>query len=98
MSDCDFSDWAPKDGVCIGVAGTQIDCDDTCPQPDPYQCGGMETMKRDMVVAPNEYGMVCPPFERLKKCKQIKCPVECVMPQRIGWSKCPKQCETCLAE
>merc|ERR1719433_706060 len=42
MSDCDFTDWYPKDGVCIGIAGKPIDCDDSCPQPDPYKCGGLE--------------------------------------------------------
>merc|ERR1719210_1637740 len=31
MSDCDFSDWTPKDGRCIGIYGHAIDCDDTCP-------------------------------------------------------------------
>merc|ERR1719210_565652 len=93
ISDCDFSDWAPKDGKCIGVTGLTIDCDDTCPQPDPYKCGGLETMKHDMVVAPNTYGMICPPFERKKKCNQFKCPVDCVESEWSGWSKCTKECE-----
>jgi hypothetical protein len=93
ISDCDFTDWYPKDGICIGVAGTPIECDDTCPQPDPYACGGLETMKRDVVVSPNEYGMACPQLERIKKCKQIKCPVDCVESEWSGWSKCTKDCE-----
>merc|ERR1719382_214099 len=93
MSDCDFTDWYPKDGVCIGIAGTAIDCDDTCPQPDPYKCGGLETMVRDVVVAPNEYGMICPTLERIKKCNQFKCPVDCVESEWSGWSKCSKDCE-----
>jgi hypothetical protein len=92
MSDCDFTDWYPKDGVCIGEKGTAISCDDTCPQADPYACGGIEDMVRDMVVAPNEYGMICPPFNRVKKCKQIKCPVDCVESEWSGWSKCTKEC------
>merc|ERR1719216_701560 len=50
-------------------------------------------MKRDMVVAPNEFGMICPQFERPKKCKQIKCPVDCVESEWSGWSKCTKECE-----
>merc|ERR1719324_67550 len=93
ISDCDFTDWYPKDGICIGVAGTPITCDDTCPQPDPYACGGLETMKRDVVVSPNEYGMRCPTLARQKKCKQIKCPVDCVESEWSGWSKCSKECE-----
>jgi hypothetical protein len=93
MSDCDFTDWYPKDGICIGVTGAPITCDDTCPQADPYACGGLETMKRDVVVAPNEYGMICPQLERIKKCKQIKCPVDCVESEWSGWSKCSKECE-----
>jgi hypothetical protein len=94
ISDCDFTDWYPKDGVCIGVTGAAIDCDDTCPQADPYACGGLETMVRDVVVSPNEYGMICPPLERVKKCNQFKCPVDCVESEWSGWSKCSKECES----
>jgi hypothetical protein len=94
MSDCDFTDWYPKDGICIGVTGTEIECDDTCPQADPYACGGLEHMVRDVVVSPNEYGMECPQLERLKKCNQFKCPVDCVESEWSGWSKCSKDCES----
>jgi hypothetical protein len=94
MSDCDFTDWYPKDGVCIGITGLAIECDDTCPQEDPYKCGGLETMVRDVVVSPNEYGMICPQLERLKKCNQFKCPVDCVESEWSGWSKCSKECES----
>lgn len=93
MSDCDFSDWASKTGECMGDAGVPILCDDTCPRKDPYKCGGSETMKRDVVVIPNEHGMKCPPLERQKKCGQKKCPVDCVMSAWSGWSKCTKDCE-----
>jgi hypothetical protein len=94
MSDCDFTDWYPKDGICIGITGQAIDCDDTCPQADPYKCGGLETMVRDVVVSPNEYGMECPQLERIKKCNQYKCPVDCVESEWSGWSKCSKDCES----
>jgi len=93
MSDCDFTDWYPRDGRCFGITGAAIDCDDTCPQADPYQCGGLETMARDIVVAPNAAGMSCPPLERVKKCKQFKCPVDCVESEWSGWSRCTKDCE-----
>jgi hypothetical protein len=94
MSDCDFTDWYPKDGNCHAPSGQLIECDDTCPQPDPYACGGLETMVRDVVVSPNEYGMICPTLNRQKKCKQIKCPVNCVESEWSGWSKCTKECES----
>merc|ERR1719181_2320791 len=93
MSDCDFTDWYPRDGQCHAPNGELIECDDTCPQPDPYACGGLETMVRDVVVSPNEYGMVCPALARQKKCKQIKCPIDCVESEWSGWSKCTKECE-----
>jgi uncharacterized protein YegL len=94
ISDCDFTDWYPRDGICIAPNGATIECDDTCPQPDPYACGGLETMVRDIVVSPNEYGMVCPVQSRQKKCKQFKCPVNCVESEWSGWSKCSKECES----
>merc|ERR1719262_167648 len=94
FSDCDFSDWVSKSGECIDPTGSAILCDDSCPRDDPYKCGGSETMKRDIVVLPDQYGMQCPQLEREKKCGQKKCPVDCLMPQWSGWSKCSKDCES----
>ena len=51
-------------------------------------------MKRDIVVLPDLYGMKCPALEREKKCGQKKCPVDCLMSQWSGWSKCTKDCES----
>merc|ERR1719461_875632 len=93
FSDCDFSDWASKTGQCVSPTGTFILCDDSCPRNDPYKCGGSETMKRDVVVLPDDYGMKCPQLEREKKCGQRKCPVDCLMSTWSGWSKCTKDCE-----
>jgi hypothetical protein len=98
FSDCDFSDWVSKTGECIAPNGNAILCDDTCPRADPYKCGGYETMKRDVVVSPDDYGMKCPPLERQKKCGQRKCPVDCLMSQWSGWSKCTKDCESGVEE
>jgi len=94
FSDCDFSDWASKTGECIAPTGNAILCDDSCPRNDPYKCGGSETMKRDVVVLPDDYGMKCPQLEREKKCGQKKCPVDCLMSEWSGWSKCTKDCES----
>jgi hypothetical protein len=94
FSDCDFSDWVSKTGECIDPEGKSILCDDSCPRDDPYKCGGSETMKRDIVVLPDTYGMKCPQLEREKKCGQRKCPVDCLMSQWSGWTKCTKDCES----
>jgi len=94
FSDCDFSDWHSKTGECIAPNGNAILCDDTCPRADPYKCGGSETMKRDVVVLPDDAGMACPKLEREKKCGQKKCPVDCLMSQWSGYSKCTKECES----
>jgi len=94
FSDCDFSDWVSKNGQCIDPTGTAILCDDSCPKNDPYKCGGSETMKRDVVVLPDQYGMKCPQLEREKKCGQKKCFVDCLMSEWSGFSKCTKDCES----
>merc|ERR1719237_1520294 len=93
LSDCDISDWVSKTGECIAPTGNAILCDDTCPRADPYKCGGSETMKRDVVVLPDDADMACPKLEREKKCGQKKCPVDCLMSSWSGWSKCTKDCE-----
>jgi len=94
ISDCDTSDWESKTGECYNPSGVSILCDDTCPQEDPYKCGGKEVMKREVVTIPNSYGMKCPPLERKKRCAQKKCPVDCLMSQWSGFSKCTKECES----
>lgn len=91
VDDCDVSDWVSKTGECFRN-GNVITCDDSCPRPDPFRCGGTETMKRDVVVIPNKYGIKCPPLEKTKKCGQKKCEVDCQMSQWSGWSACSKDC------
>merc|ERR1719197_781358 len=49
ITDCDVSDWVP--GQC------SVSCDDSCPDPlNPYACGGWQSLDRDVVVKPNEFG------------------------------------------
>jgi hypothetical protein len=85
ISDCDVADWIASE--------CSKDCDDSCPQQDPYACGGWQSLAREVVVAPNQFGLLCPPLASKKKCNQFKCPVDCALSEWGGWSKCTKDCE-----
>merc|ERR1719375_2992659 len=86
ITDCGVSAWTP--GEC------SVPCDDGCPVKDnAYACGGWQTLVRTVVVAGNQYGLKCPELTRKRKCKQIKCPVDCVMSMWSKYSKCTKECE-----
>jgi hypothetical protein len=85
ISDCDVGDWVASE--CT------MDCDDSCPQEDPYACGGWQDLTREVVVSPNSFGLMCPALLMKKKCNQMKCPVDCVLSEWSGWSKCTKDCE-----
>merc|ERR1719453_2675039 len=86
ITDCGVSAWIP--GEC------SVPCDDGCPvKSNPYACGGWQTLVRTIVVANNQYGLKCPQLTRKRKCKQIKCPVDCVMSMWSKYSKCTKECE-----
>jgi hypothetical protein len=85
IDDCDVGDFIP--GPC------SVPCDDTCPQDDPYACGGFTTLTREVVVSPNEFGTKCPVLEMQAKCNQVKCPINCKMSRWSSWSKCTKDCE-----
>jgi len=85
ISDCDISDWVP--GPC------SVPCDDNCPMDDPYACGGFQALNREILVSPNEFGIRCPALTMQRKCQQIRCPVDCLMSEWSGFSKCTKDCE-----
>jgi len=83
--DCDVSDWR-DDGKC------SVDCDDSCPDADPYKCGGMKPIARTLLQEPNEFGFKCPIMESNMKCNQKKCPVDCKVSDWSGFSACSKEC------
>jgi hypothetical protein len=84
--DCGVAAWIP--GEC------SVPCDDKCPnKKDPYACGGMQTLTREVVTKNNEFGLECPLLSRKRKCNQVKCPVNCKQSRWSGWSKCSKDCE-----
>merc|ERR1719316_402813 len=69
ITDCGLSAWIP--GEC------SVPCDDTCgrDKTNPFACGGIQTLSREIVVAPNEFGYACATLKRERKCNQVKCPV-----------------------
>lgn len=82
--DCDVGQWVPE--PC------SMSCDNTCPQADPYACGGFQKLSREVLVSPNEFGVKCPVVLMQRKCNQVKCPVDCVLSMWSGWGTCTKEC------
>lgn len=65
------------DDTCPQIYGSyEITDPDAAPSynvHDPLECGGLETMVRQVMVPPNEYGMACPQLTREKRCAQFTC-------------------------
>merc|ERR1719456_189011 len=69
-----------------------MSCDDKCPNKvDPFACGGWQMLRRQVIIANNEYGLKCPYLETKRKCQQIKCPVDCVMSKWSSYSQCTRE-------
>jgi hypothetical protein len=92
ISDCDVTDWVGD--RCEDSQGNDLECDNSCPQPNPFDCGGIQTITRDIVVAPNDFGLKCPELTRQRKCHQYKCPVNCALSDWSGWGKCSAECNS----
>eukprot|EP00419_Tripos_fusus_P054381 CAMPEP_0172812372 /NCGR_PEP_ID=MMETSP1075-20121228/10002_1 /TAXON_ID=2916 /ORGANISM="Ceratium fusus, Strain PA161109" /LENGTH=996 /DNA_ID=CAMNT_0013651925 /DNA_START=90 /DNA_END=3080 /DNA_ORIENTATION=+ len=84
--DCEVSDWESNE--------CSKPCDDSCSSgSNPHKCGGWQELTREPVVEGNAFGLRCPPLKRRRRCNQKKCPVDCVMSEWSGFSKCTRQCE-----
>jgi len=88
MQDCDVAEWVP--GQC------SVSCDDKCDPDATYlqnlECGGKQTMNREVVVKNNDCGYQCPRLSIIKRCGQFKCPINCEMSEWSSWSKCTADC------
>lgn len=84
--DCEVSDWVADD--------CSVPCDDACTAKNNLlKCGGLQTLTRNIMVTPNDFGLRCPALQRQRKCNQFRCPVDCVMSEWSGFSKCTRECE-----
>lgn len=77
IMDCQVGDWTP--GVCSKTCNDGQDL-------------GVLMMKREVVQQNNSIGAPCPPLEFEQDCGAAACPVDCVVGEWDGWSKCTAGC------
>jgi len=53
--------------------------------------GGSQILRRTVASYPVG-GASCPPLEQIEKCNDIPCPIDCVVADWAGWSKCTAKC------
>jgi hypothetical protein len=57
------------------------------------ECGGTQTITRNIIVNNNTCGISCPRLMRIKRCNQFKCPVDCSLSEWSGFSSCTAECD-----
>merc|ERR1740130_2334184 len=67
------------------VSECSLPCDDTLK-------GGMQSMKREVIVKATQFGSPCPALTSKAPCNQHKCPVDCVLANWTVFSECTKEC------
>lgn len=82
--DCDVSAWVREE--------CSVSCDDSCNPRKPFECGGWQEIKRDVVAQNNACGIKCPTLNKAMRCGQYPCAVDCDMSSWSGWSACSSDC------
>jgi len=84
IQDCEMGDWVvgPCSSTCVDMNGN----------PGVQLITRSPVVKWDPTTAEGKYGMGCPPAQTSRDCSNVPCPIDCVMGDWTGWSKCSKDC------